>query len=355
MQKRNNIISFVLKLIKIFIISLFCYFFYIERYSTYAQNASGKQLPNVIIITLNGVRNKESIEDPTHQYIPNLWNKMFKEGVLYTHLVDLNFQFHMPTVNAINTGRIYPCFYDKVNSPTIFQYIRKKYQLPAYKFWFIGNWFLEQDGYATARYPEDTYPLHLGETYPLYLSSGFIAPLKLKYILTMQERIFLSLFRDIKNFTHYVNWSSKEEVSFQFLKKIIEKFKPKLIHYIMSGVECAHYDTYSQYVLSLKKSDEEIFKIWQLIKSGSFYKNKTYLIVCVDHDRNAYYMDHNENPPENPSRVWMYIYGPNIKKGKIIRRKIYHMDIFSTVAYIMDVETHATEGRILKDCFLKSR
>ena len=130
-------------------------------------------------------------------------------------------------------------------------------------------------------------------------------------------------------------------------------FKPKLIHYLMQDTDCAHFSTFGRYVLSLKTADKKIFDIWQTIKKNPFYKDNTYLIISPDHERNAYYMHHDENAYDNPSKVWMYIYGPDIKKGVVIDRAIHHIDIFATVAYIMDVETHATDGKILKDCFCK--
>ena len=61
--------------------------------------------------------------------------------------------------------------------------------------------------------------------------------------------------------------------------------------------------------------DREINEIMDIIKTDPFYKDNTYLIVSPDHDRNTYYMQHNlyNNKP-----VWLYIYGPDIKKGTVI-------------------------------------
>lgn len=339
--------SLQLKPGKFFTIYIVFFLFLSKSFTTCAQEPLEEKIPNVVIVTLNGVQNKDSIEDPTHQYIPNLWKEMFKKGVLCTNLVDSNFQMHMPAVNAIDTGKTYPYFHDNINTPSIFQYVRKRYALPAHKFWLIGNWFKGQNGYSTSEYPEDTYPCQMA------FSIDFVIPQELTKILTKQEFILLDLLKELKksDFSEYPQWSSLDEIYFHLLKKVIKEFKPKLVHYSMCGVECGHYDTFSQYLLALKRSDEKIFEIWQLVKNDPFYKDNTYLIVCVDHERNSYYMEHIENPPEYPSRVWMYIYGPDVKKGVVIGRRIHHIDIFATVAYLMDVETRPTEGKILRDCF----
>jgi len=307
-----------------------------------------KNIPNVIIIILSGVRNSESITDPDHQYIPNLWNNMRKEGALYTNLVCLGAEFHVQAA-AINTGRSWSAFC-RIDTPTIFQYIRKKYTLPLHSLWSIGQLWGPLCHYNSSGYGDDTYPSELAQ--------NLILTPELEVTFTKQESFFLSHVKENRKhfpgFTAYI-WDAINEVDYRFFKKIIREFKPKMVQFVMQGTETAHYDTFARYALSLKRSDEMIFEIWQMIKNDPFYKNNTYLIVCPDHGRNLYYMQHNENAHDDPSHVWMYIYGPHIKKGITISRSVYHRDIFVTLAYIMDVETHPSEGKVLKDCFLYSK
>lgn len=309
------------------------------------ESYSKVNLPNVIIITLSGVRNSETINDPTHQYIPNLWGKMLKEGVLYTNLLSVGAEFHMPQVDAINTGKNYPV-YLKTDVPSIFQYIRKKYAFPATKLWSIKHFLEKSYFFKTEGFGEDTFPCQIDLT--------FVMSDELKTILTKEELDFVSSFRQMEvkfnNFEIY-HWDTVDEIFCRFFKKIVDKFKPKFIHYVMAGVETAHHDMFSRYCLALKHCDENIFEIWQMIKNDPFYKDNTYLIVCPDHERNMYFMQHTENAHDNPSSVWMYIYGPKVKKGAVIDRRIYHVDIFATLAHIFKVETRPTKGKILKDCF----
>jgi hypothetical protein len=304
-------------------------------------------VPNIIIITMLGVRNIDSIKDFTHQYIPNLWGKIFKEGVLYTNLINTNFEFHMPTLRAINTGIDYPDWHDAA-APSIFQYVRKKYNLPSTKLWVIGSLAGEKDFFLKTDEYSETSPENFSFTFVMYFSP------QLKKILTDQELTSLTAYENIlkQGFFRWSRWNVVDRAQFSFFKKIMQEFKPKLVHYAAHGIECGHCDTYSQSLLALKQTDKDISEIWEFINNDKFYKNNTYLIICVDHERNEYYMEHSDNPPDNPSRVWMYIYGPGVRKGGIINRPVYHRDIFVTVAYLMNVTTHETKGRILKDCFL---
>jgi len=335
-----------LRFIQISLISAAVYFGGIRGDLCGQDKNPDKDLPNVIIMTFSGLRNSESIEDPSHQYIPHLWNEIFKEGTLYTNLVALNFQFHMPVVHAINTGLTYPVFTNSLRAPSIFQYVRKRYDLPQTKLWSLGTWYKSDYALATENYSQETYPC-------MFSSMDFDMSPQLKEILNKQELSFEDSFPKLlkKNREYWPSWDALGDVQFGIFKKILRKFKPKLVHYILNDVECAHSDTFGRYVLTIRKCDEKISEIKEFIDQDPYYKNNTYLIVDVDHERDLYYVDHFENSYLNPARVWMYIYGPGVKKGAKINRPVYHTDIFATVAYLMGVETHANDGKILRDCF----
>jgi len=312
-----------------------------------AQEPISKEIPRVIIVTLGGVRNSESLGDPAHQYMSKMWGEMLKEGVLYTKLVDLNFEFHMPSVNAIITGKNYAALMP-IETPTLFQYVRKKYHLPQNRIWSIGQWDYNACVFKTPGYDEQTYPSQIAVL-------DFKSPSNEEKEFSPLLQDFASRFRIIqrKRAAQFecTQWNALEEVCFMIFKEISSKFKPYFLHYVIGSPDSAHYDTFSQYVLSLKRSDEIIFDIWKMIKTEPFYKGNTYLIVCVDHTRNSYYMHHTENSDENPSQVWMYVFGSGVKKNTVLDRPVYHTDIFATVARIMDVKTLPTEGRLLEDCF----
>lgn len=311
-------------------------------------NLYAEKIPNVILVTLSGVRWSESLDDPTHQYIPNLWHKIFKEGTLYTNVIDSNFEFHMPTLHAINTGITYsfvtrngPTF-----QPSIFQYVRKKYKLPMTKVWIMGNWYPGDCFHQTQEYSEDTRPAS-------FSMARFNVPDYVKNILSAEELTFFDAYEELvkRNFFTWPHWDAIGKIQFRVFNKIIKAYKPKFLYYVMNNVDAAHYGSFARYVFTLKDADAEIMQIWNLINEDEYYKDNTYLIITPDHERDAFYMDHDHNPSDNPSIVWMYIFGPKVKKNRIINRAANHTDIFTTIAYIMNVDTHPNEGKVLEDCF----
>lgn len=298
-------------------------------------------------MTFQGCRNSETIDDPTHQYIPNIWNNLRPEGALYTNLLVANCEFHMPVAQAINTGDNYEATWGILH-PTFFHYVRKKYKLPRYKLWMIGHWFKFSSSLAfssfsvdknapcafTSMQPEENYKDH-----------------ELIKILSVQEKEFIlkKIKRIGSNVSRWPVWDSMSGIYHTILMKILCTYKPKLVHYLLGGPECAHYGSYARYVISLKDADEQVAEVWEFIKRDPYYKNNTYLFVNVDHPRDIYYMDHNKSYEP----VWLYVFGPDIKQNTVIQRPIYHIDIFSTVACLMKIKTHETKGRVLSDCFIK--
>ena len=312
-----------------------------------------KTIPNVIIMTFSGLRNMDSIEEPDHQYIPNLWNNIFKKGTLYTNLINTNYELHISIVQSINTGIDY-YYWGRITQPSIFQYVRKKYALPITKLWMIGHFTYLNDYYfETEEYSTDTLP-DIFTFVQMYISPQ--SP-RLRNVLTKQELTSLDRYKttnqDIlsRKLFGMPRWDVMAKGQSRIFNKIMREFRPKLVHYVMNGTESAHYDTFAKYLISLKDADRIIFQTWEFINKDSFYKGNTYLIICVDHERDAYYKEHTSDSIDNPSPVWMYIYGPKVKKGKVIRRPVYHKDIFATVAYLMGVSTHPTKGKVLEDSF----
>ena len=290
------------------------------------------------------MRDQDSIGDPSHQYIPNLWFKMKKEGTLFTSVIDRNRQFHMAAVGCINTGKMFPLD-QEVDCPTIFQYASKAYHWPKEKLWAIGEWD-NQSFYETPEYPADTAPCRL-------TTLSVDPPPELRAILTEQEKLFFERYKKIEEgpFFFWPTWDSLSEMEQRMMMRVFEAYKPKLVHYVIGVMESAHFDSYGRYVISLKRADEMISQIWQMVKSDPFYRDNTYLIVTPDHSRNAYHLDHFENPPENPSRVWLYIYGSHVKRDTVIKDPIDHVDVFPTISAILGLDTGKTQGRVLRECF----
>ncbi|MFH0918159.1 MAG: sulfatase-like hydrolase/transferase [Candidatus Omnitrophota bacterium] len=302
-------------------------------------------LPNIIVVTLTGVRPSESIEDPVHQYLPFFWNTIRPGGTLYTQMLDKNFPFHMPSVGSINTGLWAKDVFADINRPSFFQYIARHYGLPPTKHWIIGEWS-NQSCCETADYPRATCPSRLSTV-------GITASDQLLVLLNEDEKSFFRQYKNLEGspFFTWPMWDSLNLVQHRFFRKIMADYKPALVHYVINATDSAHFHDYGSYVAAIKSADGMLRDLWEIITTDPAYKGNTYLIVTPDHGRNAYYLDHTENSPQLPSRVWMYIYGPAIRKGLTITREVSHVDVFSTIMAIACVHAEQGTGVVLEDCF----
>jgi hypothetical protein len=267
---------------------------------------------------------------------------MLPYGTLYDNLEDQNLSFHKPAYLATNTGRVYGGCFPNFKE-TIFAEFGEKYDVPPEKVWLLGH-YLVRDAF---------YPKNDDRKYPSYFSAFGWGSIILDEILTKREKKFIHDFRVVtaRIKPPWPLWDSFDPVLFSILKKILRVYKPKLVHYVMSNTEAAHYGMYVRYVHGLKMADDSIYDLWNTINTDPYYKNNTYLIVQVDHGRDNYYMQHDYAK----EKVWMYIYGPCIKKNNIIKRCVHHTDVYATLRYLLGMQHNDnSQGRILKDCFVEA-
>lgn len=315
------------------------------------ERVNDKDLPNVFIFTLFGVRGSESKLDPEHQYIQYLWKQMIMEGVFYFNLVEgnasKNIQFHMGPVQSINSGRNLSVL-GNIEVPSLFQLLRKSYGWPQTKVWNIGYWFKKEFLYKSSEYGADTFPAMIDKDFR-------IEP-DISAVLNDDEKDFLSRYALLREKKYYSwpTWDVAGQRQFDFLLKLVKAYKPKFVHFIIGDQDTAHSDTFGRYALSIKKTDENIFRFWQFIKDDPYYKDNTYLFVSPDHSRNIYYMHHNEGNYPEDSSVWLYVYGPGVKENKVIERPIQHVDIFATVVKIFGLDVSFGDGKVLEDAFAKT-
>lgn len=288
---------------------------------------------------------------------------MLAQGTLYTNLINLNLFFHQPSAQAINTGLAMP-LYTKLKVPSIFQYVIKQCRLPADKVWSVGHWNTDETiYYINQEYDDSTIPnlVMFTSVFPgakNVLSKPELNSLKAIEKLSAQDiplsgalwggqskRSRISFLRTF--------WDANNELRCRIAKKILKNYKPKFLHLVMDGVDCAHYDTFVRYVLAIKVADESVFEIWKYIQSDPFYKDNTYLFVTSDHGRDRHYSQHSEY--DSTRHTWLYVYGPKIKKDIKIGWAVYHTDIFATIAHILNLKTHPIEGKVLEDCFSSLR
>lgn len=94
----------------------------------------------------------------------------------------------------------------------------------------------------------------------------------------------------------------------------IKKHKPKVL-YIAYGEtdDWAHGGKYDQYIWSAKQTDAFIREIWETVQADPQYKDKTTMIITVDHGRGTSktsWKSHGTSVP-GADQIWMMAIGPD--------------------------------------------
>ncbi len=121
----------------------------------------------------------------------------------------------------------------------------------------------------------------------------------------------------------------------------LKTHKPKVL-YIAYGEtdEWAHAGHYRSYLDAANQVDKWIKEIWDFVQNDPQYKNKTTLLITVDHGRGdktkTQWTDHGANVV-GASEIWFAAIGPEIAaKGEIkTESQIYQKQFAQTIAKIM--------------------
>lgn len=133
--------------------------------------------------------------------------------------------------------------------------------------------------------------------------------------------------------------------------------KPKVL-YISYGEtdEWAHHGHYRSYLDAANQVDTFIKEIWDFVQSNPQYKNKTTLLITVDHGRGdkvkSEWTSHGEKIA-GASEIWFAVIGPDIaSKGEIkTDSQLYQKQFAQTIARIMGynfLTNHPVEKEVIE-------
>ncbi len=121
----------------------------------------------------------------------------------------------------------------------------------------------------------------------------------------------------------------------------LKKNKPKVL-YISYGEtdEWAHDSKYRNYLDAAHQVDAYLEQLWNYVQADPQYRNKTTLLITVDHGRGDIKKDewtsHN-NKIKGSDQIWFAVMGPHISaKGEIKNSvQLYQQQLAATMAQIM--------------------
>jgi predicted AlkP superfamily pyrophosphatase or phosphodiesterase len=152
--------------------------------------------------------------------------------------------------------------------------------------------------------------------------------------LTEKEKMLNQMIGSIPN---PLNDVRLDGFTFYYGLEYLKKNKPRVLYFAFDETDdFAHAGEYAAYLNSAHYTDRFIGELWTYLQSDSFYKDKTTLIISVDHGRgtNAEDWKHHGIKIPEADQIWMVVAGPDTKPVGEVKgdQQLYQNQIAKTLA-----------------------
>lgn len=282
--------------------------------------------PRVFLVIMDGVRYTETFGDPSHQYVPYLWNELRPLGTINTRFYNNGVTLSMAGHGSMLTGiwqRLSNDGSQRPPDPTVFEYLRENTGLPERKVWLItGNEKLVKLNHSTCT--------QHGEAYEATADSP------------------------------RVNGKSpageETAATWSMAQRVMEEDEPSLVMVNFKEADRrAHAGDREGYLKAAEEIDRRIYQLWLKIQSTPYYQDKTTMIVVNDHGRNADdekqgFSEHGGYSEANRHIMFLAL-GPAIQKDQQVDTPRELIDIAPTIAGIYGLSMPTARGKVLDELF----
>ena len=349
--------------------------------------------PNVIIIRFGGgVRRRETI-DPVHTFAPNLVHNLARRGVLIPDmridsLAGGNTSHAEGTLNIL-TGR-YMAYRDagsgvlddrlEPTQPTLFEYLRRTFDIPPHKALLINGEDRPQEEFFTygvhghygIKFRSEMLSLHRFKIYKfarilsdpangeaehaeaqkqydelMAADRRDIAPEQSKEVERFWER-----WRQTYGDTGLKN-PRGDRLLTELAERALAELQPNLMMINYQDPDYVHWGNASHYTRAIAVIDEGIKRIVSAVDSDPRYRGRTVFVITPDCGRDANPLtdipfQHHFNSRE-AHETWAVIFGPGIVRNATLDKTIDQTSVAATIAAIMGFRASAAEGRVLSE------
>lgn len=130
-------------------------------------------------------------------------------------------------------------------------------------------------------------------------------------------------------------------ITYMAAREYLKAYNPKVLYIAFDETDdFAHGGMYDQYIKSAHAEDKMIADMWQTLQSLPQYKNKTTLLVTVDHGRGDKVKEnwqHHGDKIEDAYQIWLAAIGPDVPvMGEVkTAMQLYQKQIAATIAGLL--------------------
>lgn len=364
-----------------------------DRKKTKAAAGRYKTKRVIVVAFAGGVRSRETIGSPDN--IPNLM-KIAQEGVILPHVATRNVG-HYGAAMSIFTGKIEEKGIrenERVESPTVFEYVRKQRGLEAKDVWLSTSGGDQQLNYAYGTHAD------YGAKYGANLIGGDgVFNAEFKGLLErfgrprsddQKERAKLDELRKaldeealrkrvkgseqeiandpdtrsrIEKFildeltgttTNLTGPGAGDARAIRIAKNILGVFRPTLLGIALSNADVAH-GSFNGYVEVIRRNDQEIGALWAAVQADPELKGTTSLVLLPefgrDHDLNQRQgLDHGD-ASKDLSEIACICAGPDFKQNQVVTDEVKWTQVCPTVCELLGAASEKSKEKKLDAIF----
>lgn len=353
--------------------------------------------PNVIIVRFGGgARRRETIDAET-TYAPFLRHEFAKRGTLFTNMEIDSFT---PTVGVdtshgqgtlyIITGK-YEKYKDITNKflserfeakvPTIFEYLRKAYDVPEYQTLIVNGEDRTNEEFYTfsnhhlygISYRSNTLSLYRYKTFLLRrnINAGVWSGKELEKRQTELAKLERIDFRNAEP-----NGQGPELVKFwerwrlyygesglvnprgdrlltELSIRALKELRPRLLMVNYQDCDYVHWGNLTHYTRAISIMDDGLKQLVSAVEADAEYRDNTIFVVVPDCGRDSNPLadvpcQHHFNS-RSAHEIFTLIVGPGVPRGVVVDKRTDQISIAGTVGQLMGFKTEHAESRILEE------
>ncbi len=351
--------------------------------------------PNIVLIRFGGgVRRYETI-DEQGTYAPYTRKVLAKRGVLIPDMrIDKleggNTSHAEGTLNLL-TGR-YNAYRDagskflqdrlEPTEPTLFEYLRRSYDIPSHEALLINGEDRQQEEFFTyglhghygIDFRSEMLSLHRFKLFKFarILEDGGLSEearrkteQQLADLLAADAReISPAQSQPVREFwskwrAHYGDDGFRNPRGDRLLTELslwaIRHLKPRLMMVNYQDPDYVHWGNASHYTRAIAIIDDGIRQIVEALDRDDYYRNNTVVVITPDCGRDANPLmsvpfQHHFNTGESRA-VWALVYGKGVRRDRIMDREVDQTAVAATLAEVMGVRAERSEGDVLSGLF----
>lgn len=340
-----------------------------------------------------GVRRRETI-DPQHTYAPYVCKELSQRGTLYRNMVldsidDVETSHGQGTLYIL-TGK-YAKYKDithrflserfEAKVPTVFEYLRKAYQVPEHETLIINGEDRKQEEFYSfsnhhlfgVNYKSEVLSLF---RYKIFLLERQVAEGKwqgkerqakekeLRSMKALDYRAegkrqpneavlrFWERWRGHYGENGFVN-PRGDRLLTELALWSLQHLQPKLIMVNYNDPDYVHWGNMSHYTRGISIIDQGIRQLVDAVETLPAYRDNTVFVIVPDcgRDSNPFLSvpcQHHFNS-KSAHEIWALLLGPGIRKGQVIDKPVDQISIAATIGQCMKMPTEFTEGPVLEE------